>query len=176
MKKLKEDDFELKDSYFDGYEYQGYKVRTKLVIEGDSEYKPMRFSTPAEVYQAFKNLAESDKERFYSIHLDSKNKVLGVEMVSQGSLDSSPVHPREVYKSALLSSAAGIIFVHSHPSGDPDPSESDRRITEQLLQAGELMGICVLDHVIVGRDGYYSFSERDLNFPSNSGGNDGQKD
>ena len=176
MKKLMEDDVELKDSYFDGYEYQGYKVRTKLVIEGDSEYKPMNFATPAEVYHAFKNLAESDKERFYSIHLDSKNKVLGVEMVSQGSLDSSPVHPREVYKSALLASAASVIFVHSHPSGDPDPSDSDRKITDQLLQAGELMGINVLDHVIVGRDGYYSFSERDLNFPSNGGGNDDQKD
>lgn len=176
MKKLMEDDIGLKDSYFDGYEYQGYKVRTKLVIEGDSDYRPMKFSTPTEVYQAFKNLAESDKERFYSIHLDSKNKVLGVEMVSQGSLDSSPVHPREVYKSALLASAASVIFVHSHPSGDPDPSDSDRKITDQLLQAGELMGIQVLDHVIVGRDGYFSFSERDFNFPSNGGGNDDQKD
>ena len=161
MKKLMDDDIELKDSFFDGYEYQGYKVRTKLVIEGDSEYKPMRFSTPAEVYQAFKNLSESDKERFYSIHLDSKNKVLGVEMVSQGSLDSSPVHPREVYKSALLASAASVIFVHSHPSGDPEPSLSDREITKQLKEAGDLMGIEVLDHVIIGRDEYYSFADKD---------------
>jgi DNA repair protein RadC len=169
MKKIREDDLELKESYFDGYEYNGFRVRTKLVIEGDSEYKPLRFTTPAEVYHAFKNLGESDKERFYSIHLDNKNKVLGVEMVSQGCLDSSPVHPREVYKSALLSSAASIIFVHSHPSGEPDPSISDRAITEQLVRAGRLMGINVLDHVIIGRDGYYSFSDSEPEIVSMEG-------
>lgn len=129
MKKVKEDKFELKDSYFDGFEYKGYHVRTNLVIEGQNEYKPLKFSNPAEVYNAFKKLRISDKERFYSVLLDTKNKVIGVEMVSQGSLDSSPVHPREVYKSALLSSAASVIFVHSHPSGDPEPSISDREIT-----------------------------------------------
>ena len=161
MKKLTKENLELKESYFDGYEYKGYNVRTRLEIDGEDEYKPLRFSTPAEVYQAFRNLGFSDKERFYSILLNPKNKVIGVEMVSQGSLDSSPVHPREIYKSTLLTSAAAIIFVHSHPSGDPDPSESDRKITDQLVKAGELMGIEVLDHVIVGRDGYYSFSDRE---------------
>jgi DNA repair protein RadC len=169
MKKIKEDDLELKESYFDGYEYNGFRVRTKLVIDGDGEYKPLRFTTPAEVYRAFKNLGESDKERFYSVHLDNKNKVLGVEMVSQGCLDSSPVHPREVYKSALLSSAASVIFVHSHPSGEPDPSISDRAITEQLVRAGHLMGINVLDHVIIGRDGYYSFSDSEPEIVSAEG-------
>jgi len=82
-------------------------------------------------------------------------------MVSQGSLDSSPVHPREVYKSALLASAASVIFVHSHPSGDPEPSISDREITRQLKEAGELLGIEVLDHVIIGQDEYYSFADKD---------------
>lgn len=160
MKKVKEDRIELKDSYFDGYEYKGYKMRTKLVIEGQDEYKPLKFSCSEEVYNAFKNLHESDKEKFYAIHLDSKNKVIGVDMVSQGSADSSPVHPREVYKSALLASAASIIFVHSHPSGDPEPSYSDREITMQLKKAGELLGIEVLDHVIIGRGEFYSFADK----------------
>ena len=161
MKKLKENKIELKDSYFNGFEYKGYHVRTNLVIEGQSEYKPLQFSNPAEVYNSFKKLRESDKERFYSILLDTKNKVIGVDMVSQGSVDSSPVHPREVYKSALLSSASSVIFVHSHPSGDPEPSVSDREITKQLKKAGELLGIEVLDHVIIGQGEYYSFADKD---------------
>lgn len=160
MKKADKIKIKLKDSYFDGFEYKGYKIRTNLVIEGQNEYKPLKFSNPAEVYNAFKKLRISDKERFYSILLDAKNKVIGVDMVSQGSLGSSPVHPREVYKSALLASAASVIFVHSHPSGEPEPSESDREITKQLKQVGDLMGIEVLDHVIIGRDKYYSFSDK----------------
>jgi len=95
MKKVKEDKFELKDSYFDGFEYKGYHVRTNLVIEGQNEYKPLKFSNPAEVYNAFKKLRISDKERFYSVLLDAKNKVIGVEMVSQGSLEGAPVHPEK---------------------------------------------------------------------------------
>lgn len=150
----------LKDSYFDGYEYKGYKVKTKLVIEGRREYKPLTMSSSREVYNSFRKLSDSDKERFYSILLDAKNKVIGVEMVSQGSVDSSPVHPMEAYTSAFLSSAASVIFVHSHPSGDPHPSLSDREITKQLKKVGDLMGIGVQDHVIIGRDSYYSFSDR----------------
>ena len=160
MKKLNKDKIEMKDSYFDGYEYKGYKVKTKLAIEGLNEYKPLQISGPADVYNAFKNLIESDKERFYSVFLDVKNKVIGVDMVSQGTLNSSPVHPREVYKSALLASAASVIFVHSHPSGDPTPSVTDREITTKLKQAGELMEIDVLDHVIIGRNEYYSFNDK----------------
>jgi len=160
MKKVKEDKIELKDSFFNGYEYKGYQVRTNLVIEGQNEYKPLQFSNSAEVYNTFKKLRESDKERFYSILLDTKNKVIGVDMVSQGAVDCSPVHPREVYKSALLSSASSVIFVHSHPSGDPEPSISDKEITKQLKEAGELLGIEVLDHVIIGQDEYYSFADK----------------
>lgn len=160
MKKPLEDDIELKDSYFDGFEYKGYKIRTKLVIEGQNEYKPLKFSCSGDVYNAFKNLHETDREKFYAIHLDTKNNVIGVDMVSQGSLSSSPVHPREVYKPAILNSAASIILVHSHPSGEPEPSISDRELTIQLEQVAEVMGIEVLDHVIIGRGEYYSFADK----------------
>ena len=151
---------ELKDSHFNGYEYEGYRVKTKLVIDGQNEYRPLRLSCSAEVYKAFKNLHESDKERFYAVHLDSKNKVLGVDMVSQGTIESSQVHPREVYKPAILNSAVSVIFVHSHPSGDPEPSVADKELTKTLEMAGEIMGIEVLDHVIIGRDEYYSFADK----------------
>jgi len=160
MKKVKEDKIELKDSYFDGFEYKGYKIRTKLVIEGQNEYKPLKFSCSGDVYDAFKNLHETDREKFYAIHLDTKNNVIGVDMVSQGSLNSSQVHPREVYKPAILNSATSVIFVHSHPSGESEPSVSDKEITRQLEQVAEVMGIEVLDHVIIGRDEYYSFADK----------------
>lgn len=150
----------LKDSYFDGYEYKGYKVKTKLTIEGGKQYKPLKLASPEEVYGKFKKLSEADRERFYSILLDSQNKVIGVDMVSQGGLDSTQVNPRDVFKAALLASAAGIIFVHSHPSGEPAPSLADRGLTALLKRAGEMMGVEVLDHVIIGRDGYYSFSDK----------------
>lgn len=167
MKKVKEDKIELKDSYFDGFEYTGYRVKTRLEIDGYGEYKPLVLSDPHEVYEKFKNLGTSDRERFYSILLDTKNHVIGVEMVSQGLVDSAPIHPREVYKSALISSASSVIFVHCHISGDPEPSESDREITKKLEEAGRLLGIEVLDHVIIGRDGYYSFADKDELCPKN---------
>ena len=151
---------DLKDSHFDGYEYKGYRIKTKLAIEGRREYKPLQLSGSHDVYGTFRKMQEADRERFYSVLLDHKNKVIGVEMVSQGDLSFTPVNPREVYKSALLASAASVIFVHAHPSGDPEPSFADKEITRQLRQAGELMGINVLDHVIIGRDGYYSFADR----------------
>jgi DNA repair protein RadC len=160
MKREGKDKVELKDSHFNSYEYEGYRVKTKLVIEGQNEYRPLRLSCSADVYKAFKNLHESDKERFYAVHLDSKNTVLGVDMVSQGTIEGSPVHPGEVYKPAILNSAVSVIFVHSHPSGDPEPSVSDKELTKQLEMAGEIIGIEVLDHVIIGRDEYYSFADK----------------
>jgi DNA repair protein RadC len=92
--------------------------------------------------------------------LDTKNKVIGVDMVSQGSGTSSLVHPAEVYKSALLASVASVIFVHSHPSGDPEPSIADKELTRQLKEAGDLLAIEVLDHVIIGRGEFHSFADK----------------
>ena len=110
----------------------------------------------------FKFLAQETKEHFIALHLNSKNRLLCLEIVSVGSLNATVVHPREVYKSALLSSAAAIVFVHNHPSGDTTPSAEDNEITCRLQQASEILGIRLLDHVIIGTDCHYSFADNGL--------------
>ncbi|MDD3520416.1 MAG: DNA repair protein RadC [Actinomycetota bacterium] len=102
------------------------------------------------------------KEQFKVILLDVKNKILKDILISQGSLTSSIVHPREVLKPAIQSSAASVIFVHNHPSGDPEPSTDDIEITNRLCKSCSIMGINMLDHIIVAENGYYSFRQKDL--------------
>lgn len=121
-----------------------------------------RFTGPKEVYETFRFLMDETKEMFVTLHLDGKNRVLCIDIVSVGSLNQSIVHPREVFKTACLSNAAAILCIHQHPSGDPNPSREDREITRRLQEAGELMGIRVLDHIIVGDDQYMSFVEQGL--------------
>ena len=99
------------------------------------------------------------REHFQVLMLDRKNRFMRDEEVSKGSLDASVVHPREVFNKAIRDSAAAIICVHNHPSGDPQPSPEDRALTRRLVDAGETIGIPVLDHIIVGRDDYVSFKD-----------------
>lgn len=96
------------------------------------------------------------------LHLDNKNGIVCIDRVSTGSLNQCIVHPREVFKGALLSSAAALILVHNHPSGDPEPSREDMDITKRLSEAGKLFDIKVLDHVIVGEGRFISLDERGL--------------
>jgi DNA repair protein RadC len=93
-------------------------------------------------------------EEFHVIILNTRHRVLSTERVSQGILDASLVHPREVFAPALQARASAIILVHNHPSGDPEPSPEDRRVTRQMSEAGDVLGIRVLDHVIVGDPGW----------------------
>ena len=109
-------------------------------------------------------LADVDREHFVVLMLDQKNKIIGINTVSVGSLTASVVHSREVFKPAILSNAAAIILAHNHPSGQPQPSQEDRILTVRLVAAGKLLGISVLDHVIIG-DGtsaYFSFADEGL--------------
>ena len=103
--------------------------------------------------------AGKKREQFQVVMLDRKNRIMRAEMVSEGSLDTSVVHPREVFNKAIRDSAAAIICVHNHPSGDPQPSPEDRALTRRLQDAGETIGIPVLDHIIVGRNCYVSFKD-----------------
>ena len=108
-------------------------------------------------------LAGADVERVLALHLNTKHRLIGVHVVSVGTLDASLVHPREVFKAACLSNAAALVIAHNHPSGDPTPSGEDRALSDRLRQAGELLGVDLLDFVIVTDpiDGfrYYSFKE-----------------
>ena len=117
-----------------------------------------RYTAPSQIYATFSFLRHETKEYFIALHLDGKNRIAAIEIVSVGSLNQTIVHPREVYKTALLSSAAALILIHNHPTGDPTPSQEDIQITRRLIDAGELLGIKVLDHIIVG-DHHYSFVE-----------------
>ena len=101
------------------------------------------------------------KEQFVVILLNSKNKVIGTEVVSEGSLSSSIVHPREVYGPAILHHAAAIMVAHNHPSGDPKPSFEDEEVTRMLSRSGKVLGIPMIDHVIIGDGNYYSFLENE---------------
>jgi DNA repair protein RadC len=119
-----------------------------------------RYTSPAQVYELFRDLSMESKEHFVCLHLDSKYKLICYDQVAVGTLDGSLVHPREVFKGALLSSAAAVLLLHNHPSGDPEPSAEDQEVTRKLVEAGKLLGVPVLDHVIIGDGSFYSFRER----------------
>ncbi len=118
-----------------------------------------RISSPMDVMDLVREMQFFDREHFRVVHLSTKNHVLGYDQVSVGSLNSSIVHPREVFKKAIEKSAASVILVHNHPSGDPEPSKEDIRVTRRLVDAGKLLGIEVLDHVIIGANCYKSLKE-----------------
>ncbi len=115
---------------------------------------------PREVFEHFSPLlADVKRECFFALLLDAKNRLLAKVQISEGSLGSSLVHPREAFRPAVREAAASVLFLHNHPSGDPTPSTEDRRTTARLREAGELLGIPVLDHVVVGRKEYFSFAD-----------------
>lgn len=107
-------------------------------------------------------IARKHKEHFYALYLDSRNRLIGKERVSIGSLNSTMAHPREVFAPAIRAGAAGLVVVHNHPSGDPQPSDDDIRLTRRLAEAGKVVGIPLQDHVIVAGQKYYSFRARCL--------------
>lgn len=108
----------------------------------------------------FHYLEGADREHFVALYLDTKHCITAVHTVSIGSLNATIVHPREVYKAALLANAAAVIVGHNHPSGDPTPSEEDLNVTKRLVEAGRILGIECLDHVVLGDRRFVSFRER----------------
>ncbi len=137
------------------YQIPVYKVA--LVREGSIDLDEEPVTNPYQVADiASKMLADSDREVCLVFLVDSKNRIIGVNTVSIGTLNSSLVHPREVLKPAILANACGIIFVHNHPSADPTPSEMDLDMFKRLRAAGELIGIDLLDAIVVGHREHYS--------------------
>ena len=141
-------------------------VRAALELGRRAAAVPLAMGMPvrdaAAVHAHFHGrLPQLDREMFYVLLLDGKNSIRGEVRVSAGSLTAALVHPREVFAPAVRDGAAELILVHNHPSGDPTPSAEDAAITERLRRAGELLGIRVLYHVVIGRTGYASMAERD---------------
>ena len=121
------------------------------------------FGSPKSVADIFMNILRDEmKEHFYVLLLDTKNKIISWDEISKGDLNSSIVHPREVYKYALKFGANSIICLHNHPSGDPTPSPQDIDITKRLEEVGDLVGIRLLDHIIIGYNKYISLKEKGL--------------
>lgn len=140
------------------------RVRVSLVRDGRVALESKRMASASDIAALVRPLiADRDREVFVLICLDQKNQPTAVHQVSEGSLSASLVHPREVFTAAILAKAAAIVVAHNHPSGDPTPSREDREITLRLKAGGELLGIPLLDHVVIGADGAYrSFSEAGL--------------
>jgi len=137
--------------------------RITLGREGSLKAQSRAISSPHVAYAMLRDhMADSPVEQFVMLLLDTRNRVIGIRTVTVGTLNASLVHPREVFGAAILANAASIIVGHCHPSGDPDPSQEDLAITARLKQAGEILGIPLLDHVILGNDHFASLKERGL--------------
>jgi len=137
-----------------------FEIGRRLSTQTPS-YKSKELTDPKKVYQLMKSkLKDYHKEHFYIIALNSRN--YSIAEVSVGSIDASVVHPREVFAEAIKNKAVSVIFVHNHPSGDPEPSEDDLETTKQLTEAGKILGIDVIDHIIVTKNNYFSFKDGNL--------------
>ncbi len=108
------------------------------------------------------SIKDKAKEHFKLILLNNRNRIICTSTISIGTLNTSLVHPREVFKDAMLHSAASVVLAHNHPSGDPEPSDDDLKITKKLVESGKILGIEVIDHIIIGKNGFYSFREKAL--------------
>jgi DNA repair protein RadC len=137
------------------------KVKSLEVREIEYSYdKRPKISGMNDVIEAVKPMiADPNKEFFIALYLNTKNGILKQEVISIGSLNANIIHPREVFRTACMISASSIIVAHNHPSGDPSPSREDIEITKKLSEAGKMMGIELLDHVIIGYDKNYGFKE-----------------
>ncbi len=124
--------------------------------------KTYLYLTPKDVYERLSEYRTAKKEHFFVFYLDSRNQEIKCEVVSVGILNSSLVHPREVFEPAVKHLACQIIVAHNHPSGCLEPSKDDLEITQRLIKAGEILGIELLDHVIIAKNGYFSFKEHKL--------------
>lgn len=122
----------------------------------------VRITVAADVLPLLTDIAGKQQEYFVCISLNGAHEVIEKRIVTIGLLDHSPIHPREVYADVIADRAAAVIFAHNHPSGDVQPSDADLRTHEQLTEAGKLLGLRVVDHVIVARKGYFSFQEAGL--------------
>ncbi len=136
-------------------------VSIKMVKESSFLYQTRTISSPKDAYEMIKEQLEGlDREQFIIACLNTKNEPTNISVVSVGSLNKAIVHPREVFKTAILSNASSIMAFHNHPSGDTTPSQQDIQLTHRLVEAGELLGIKLVDHLIIGDGSFTSLKEK----------------
>ena len=136
-------------------------VSIKMVKESSFLYQTRQILSPNDAYEMIKEQLEGlDREQFIIACLNTKNEPTNISVVSVGSLNKAIVHPREVFKTAILSNAASIMAFHNHPSGETTPSQQDIQLTHRLYEAGELLGIKLLDHLIIGDGTFTSLKEK----------------
>lgn len=136
-------------------------VSIKMVKESSFLYQIRQILSPSDAYEMIKEqLEELDREQFIIACLNTKNEPTNISVVAVGTLNKAIVHPREVFKTAILSNAASIMAFHNHPSGNAEPSQQDLQLTTRLYEAGELLGIKLLDHLIIGDGSFTSLKEK----------------
>jgi len=144
-----------------GAKFNDLKVRVELIREGNSHEGPI-IKCSQDVVEMMQYLARKDREYFICMHLNAKNMVVGVETVAIGTLDACMVTPREVFKAAIMNNAREVILVHNHVSGNSSASKEDIKITNRLVEAGKIIGIEVLDHIIIAGSNYFSFKDENM--------------
>ena len=140
----------------------GARIYAALRLPGLLAVTAQTFLSPADIWAQLSDLREAKKEYFVIFYLDTRNQEIKRDIVSVGTLNYNLVHPREVFHPAVLNLAAAVIVAHNHPSGSLEPSDEDLSLTRRLVQAGKLLGIEVLDHVLVTKDGWMSFKQKNL--------------
>jgi len=157
------------------HEVPVYEVR--LLRSGSRRILRPRCAAPRDVVDLFRiHIGDPDREHFVAFFLNAQNRFIGIHTVSIGTVNTSVVHPREVFKAAILRNAVSLVLAHNHPSGDPTPSAEDIAVTRGLYFCGNLLGIHVVDHVVVGVEDYASFVELSLMVDSDPGETDGSDD
>lgn len=134
--------------------------KTKMMFIGERKCNPIEIHSPIDTYAALKKFHSKRQEYFIVLTMNGSNTVIAIRIITIGIANRTLVHPREVFIHAIKDNAVGIILAHNHPSGNTNPSTEDRDITDRLVQAGELLGIKVMDHIIFCKAGYFSFLEK----------------
>ena len=137
--------------------------RVRLSIVRERSANGPAVSTAADIQRLFVDAVGRDpRECFLAFYLDTRHRIIALHVVSIGHAQGAPVHPREIFGPALIAHASAVVVAHNHPSGDPTPSGDDRLVTDRLRQAGDLLGVALLDHVVIGSgDSYFSFADDD---------------
>lgn len=128
-------------------------------LHSEKQKQTVRITAPKDIADYMQNMEHLEQEEFKIIMLNTKNKIIGQQMISRGTVNATLVAPREIFNPAIKAMATTIILVHNHPSGDPSPSQEDFNMTKRIIKVGKIVGIHVIDHVIIGKNQYYSMKE-----------------